>query len=78
MAERTKPQAAPRATASTTTLHRTRTETNRSTMAAGGDDTTIAQVHSGIDSSNKTLLKSEALYKVRIHACICLPAANLI
>jgi len=32
-------------------------------MAAGGDDTTIAQVHSGIDSSNKTLLKSEALYK---------------
>ncbi|OEL20811.1 Tricin synthase 1, partial [Dichanthelium oligosanthes] len=30
-------------------------------MAAGGD--TIAQVHSGIDSSNKTLLKSEALYK---------------
>jgi hypothetical protein len=32
-------------------------------MAAGGD--TIALVHSGMDSSNKTLLKSEALYKVR-------------
>jgi len=31
-------------------------------MAAGGD--TIARVHAGIDSSNKTLLKSEALYKV--------------
>lgn len=30
-------------------------------MAAGGD--TIAQVHSGIDSTTKTLLKSEALYK---------------
>jgi len=32
-------------------------------MAAGGD--TIALVHSSMDSSNKTLLKSEALYKVR-------------
>ncbi|CAO2173259.1 unnamed protein product [Urochloa humidicola] len=30
-------------------------------MAPSGD--TMAQVHSGIDSSNKTLLKSEALYK---------------
>jgi hypothetical protein len=34
-------------------------------MAPSGD--TIAQVHTGLDSSNKTLLKSEALYKVRIY-----------
>jgi caffeoyl-CoA O-methyltransferase/tricin synthase len=32
-------------------------------MAPSGD-TAIAQVHTGLDSSNKTLLKSEALYKV--------------
>ena len=34
-------------------------------MAPSGD--TIAQVHTGLDSSNKTLLKSEALYKVRTY-----------
>jgi hypothetical protein len=36
-------------------------------MAPSGD--TIALVHSGMDSSNKTLLKSEALYKVYVHTC---------
>ena len=42
-------------------------------MAAGGD--TIALVHSGMDSSNKTLLKSEALYKVRVQSLHTLRAA---
>jgi caffeoyl-CoA O-methyltransferase/tricin synthase len=41
---------------------REREERGKRGMAAGGD--TMAQVHTGIDSSNKTLLKSEALYKV--------------
>lgn len=41
-------------------------------MAPSGD--TIALVHSGMDSSNKTLLKSEALYKVGPSVFMHMPA----
>jgi caffeoyl-CoA O-methyltransferase/tricin synthase len=33
-------------------------------MATGGGGGSIPDVHSNTDSSNKTLLKSQALYKV--------------
>lgn len=42
-------------------------------MAPSGD-TTIPQIHTGIDSSNKTLLKSDALYKVRTYRAESLSA----